>query len=47
MCGSGGEATCVRVSGGHSLTMVKLTEDMVVARSRGSDMHNVKKLNCW
>ncbi|KAK8393748.1 hypothetical protein O3P69_006808 [Scylla paramamosain] len=27
--------------------MVKLTEDMVVARSRGSDIHNVKKLNCW
>ena len=27
--------------------MVKLTEDMVVARSRGTDIHNVKKLNCW
>ncbi|XP_068212665.1 uncharacterized protein F09G8.5 isoform X2 [Palaemon carinicauda] len=27
--------------------MTKLTEDMVVARSKGSDLHNVKKLNCW
>ncbi|XP_069184444.1 uncharacterized protein [Procambarus clarkii] len=27
--------------------MVKLTEDMVVARSKGSDLHNVRKLNCW
>ena len=29
------------------LTMVKLTEDMVVARTRVSDMNHVKKLNCW
>ena len=28
-------------------TMVKLTEDMVVARTRVSDMKHVKKLNCW
>ncbi|XP_066949481.1 uncharacterized protein [Macrobrachium rosenbergii] len=27
--------------------MTKLTEDMVVARSKGSDLHNVRKLNCW
>ncbi|XP_042230305.1 uncharacterized protein LOC121871841 isoform X2 [Homarus americanus] len=27
--------------------MVKLTEDMVVARSKGSDLYNVRKLNCW
>lgn len=27
--------------------MVELTEDMVVARTRVSDMANVKKLNCW
>lgn len=27
--------------------MVKLTEDMIVARTRVSDMSNVKKLNCW
>ena len=27
--------------------MVKLTEDMVVARTRVSDMNYVKKLNCW
>jgi len=27
--------------------MVKLTEDMVVARTRVSDMNHVKKLNCW
>ncbi|CAL4073859.1 unnamed protein product, partial [Meganyctiphanes norvegica] len=26
---------------------MKLTEDMVVARSKGSDLHNVRKLNCW
>ena len=28
-------------------SMVKLTEDMVVARTRVSDMNHVKKLNCW
>ena len=28
-------------------TMVKLTEDMIVARTRVSDMNHVKKLNCW
>ena len=28
-------------------TMVKLTEDMVTARTRVSDMNHVKKLNCW
>jgi len=27
--------------------MVKLTEDMIVARTRVSDLSNVKKLNCW
>jgi len=27
--------------------MVKLTEDMIVARTRVSDMGHVKKLNCW
>ena len=27
--------------------MVKLTEDMIVARTRVSDMNQVKKLNCW
>ena len=27
--------------------MVKLTEEMIVARTRVSDMGNVKKLNCW
>ena len=27
--------------------MVKLTEDMVVARTRVCDMNHVKKLNCW
>ena len=27
--------------------MVKLTEEMIVARTRVSDMANVKKLNCW
>jgi len=27
--------------------MVKLTEDMIVARTRVSDMNHVKKLNCW
>ncbi|XP_059085493.1 uncharacterized protein LOC131882366 isoform X3 [Tigriopus californicus] len=27
--------------------MVKLTEEMIVARTRVSDMNNVKKLNCW
>jgi len=27
--------------------MVKLTEEMIVARTRVSDMSNVKKLNCW
>ena len=27
--------------------MVKLTEDMVIARTRVSDMNHVKKLNCW
>ncbi|KAG7164463.1 Cilia- and flagella-associated protein 410-like [Homarus americanus] len=29
------------------IKMVKLTEDMVVARSKGSDLYNVRKLNCW
>jgi len=27
--------------------MVKLTEDMIVARTRVSDLTHVKKLNCW
>ena len=27
--------------------MVKLTEDMIVARTRVSDLAGVKKLNCW
>ena len=27
--------------------MVKLSEEMIVARTRVSDMTNVKKLNCW
>jgi len=27
--------------------MVKLTEDMIVARTRVNDMNHVKKLNCW
>ena len=27
--------------------MVRLTEDMIVARTRVSDMNQVKKLNCW
>ena len=27
--------------------MVKLSEDMIVARTRVSDMNQVKKLNCW
>mgnify|MGYP007048575747 FL=1 len=27
--------------------MVKLTEDMIVARTRVSDLSGVKKLNCW
>lgn len=27
--------------------MVKLSEEMIVARTRVSDMENVKKLNCW
>jgi len=27
--------------------MVKLSEDMIVARTRVSDMNHVKKLNCW
>ena len=27
--------------------MVKLTEDMIVARTRVSDLSSVKKLNCW
>ena len=27
--------------------MVKLTEDMIMARTRVSDMNHVKKLNCW
>ena len=27
--------------------MVKLTEEMVVARTRISDLASVKKLNCW
>jgi len=27
--------------------MVRLTEDMIVARTRVSDMKHVKKLNCW
>lgn len=29
------------------MTMVKLTEEMVVARTRISDFSAVKKLNCW
>ena len=31
----------------HRSKMVKLTEEMIVARTRVSDMANVKKLNCW
>ena len=27
--------------------MVVLTEDMIVARTRVTDMNHVKKLNCW
>ena len=27
--------------------MVKLTEDMIVARTRVNDLACVKKLNCW
>ena len=27
--------------------MVKLTESLVLARSRASDLENVRKLNCW
>lgn len=27
--------------------MIKLTEEMVVARTRISDLSSVKKLNCW
>ena len=27
--------------------MVQLTEDMIVARTRVSNMASVKKLNCW
>ena len=27
--------------------MVKLTEDMIVARTRVSEMSNVRKLSCW
>ena len=27
--------------------MVKLNEDMIVARTRVSDLAGVKKLNCW
>lgn len=26
---------------------VKLTEGMVLAKARSSDLENVKKLNCW
>jgi hypothetical protein len=28
-------------------TMVKLSEEMITARTRVSDMGHVKKLNCW
>merc|ERR1711892_612718 len=31
----------------REFTMVNLTEDMVTARTRVSDMNHVKKLNCW
>jgi hypothetical protein len=27
--------------------MVKLSEEMIIARTRVSDMAHVKKLNCW
>ena len=27
--------------------MIKLTEEMVIARTRISDLSSVKKLNCW
>lgn len=27
--------------------MIKLTEDMVIARTRISDLASIKKLNCW
>ncbi|EEB12815.1 leucine rich repeat protein, putative [Pediculus humanus corporis] len=27
--------------------MARLTEDMVVARTRASDLSSIKKLNCW
>ena len=36
---------CVCVESG--VRMVKLNEDMIVARTRVSDMNQVKKLNCW
>ena len=29
------------------MRMVQLTEDMIVARTRVSNMASVKKLNCW
>ena len=29
------------------MTMVQLTEDMIVARTRVSNMASIKKLNCW
>merc|ERR1712112_165887 len=30
-----------------SLVMVKLTEDMIVGRTRVSDLGSIRKLNCW
>jgi len=27
--------------------MTKLTEDMIIARTKSSDLGAVKKLNCW
>ncbi|KDR11474.1 hypothetical protein L798_14541 [Zootermopsis nevadensis] len=27
--------------------MARLTEEMVIARTRASDLSNIRKLNCW
>ena len=37
----------VPLAGADKNKMVKLSEDMIVARTRVSDMNQVKKLNCW
>ena len=31
----------------NTVRMVKLTEEMITARTRVSDMSNVRKLSCW